>query len=294
MKYIQPYDQPSTPTAPYVDLNEASGIDGSIPPAKFFNNIQSEILAVITGAGLTPSDADLTQLEQAVRSMIPTPTGAPSDASLVHFATDSGAVNALDVTLTPATASLAAGFMMFVAPVATNNGASSANIHTSSSTVTCDIVRDDGADLSGGELVAGRLTLLCHDGSRLRMVWRQRPVSTDSMTIRGDGVATPLAVIGPVRAWGRVVGGVLVASLNVAGVSQSGGDYTVTLINGAVSDVRYGVVAQTSAPDSQLAQWIQEINTGARTTTVFQLQIFGLSLGLPQASTGDFSFVVLR
>ena len=53
MQYIQPYDQPSNPTAPYVDLNAAAGIDGSVPPAQFFNATQAEILNVITGAGLT-------------------------------------------------------------------------------------------------------------------------------------------------------------------------------------------------------------------------------------------------
>ena len=68
MDYISPYG--AAPGDPYVDDNEALEIDGSIPPAQFFNDAQAELLNVITGAGLVPSSADLTQLRQAIQNMI--------------------------------------------------------------------------------------------------------------------------------------------------------------------------------------------------------------------------------
>lgn len=70
MKYIQPFDKPTLPSAPYVDLNAATGVDGSIPPAQFFNDTQAELLNVITYAGLTPSSSTLTQLLDAIIAII--------------------------------------------------------------------------------------------------------------------------------------------------------------------------------------------------------------------------------
>ena len=70
MKYVQPFDQPSNPTAAYVDLNAATGTDGSIPPAQFFNDTQAEIINVITYGGLTPSASILTQLRDAIIAII--------------------------------------------------------------------------------------------------------------------------------------------------------------------------------------------------------------------------------
>jgi hypothetical protein len=161
MKFVQPYDQPSDPDAPYLDLNAATGVDGSIPPAKFFNNIQAEILEVITQAGITPSDADLTQLYQAILALMPSPVGGPSDASLVHYAVDAGAANALIVTPSPVTASVSTGFTILVVPNA--------------------------------DIKAGRLTALTYDGTSFRIVWVQRAVVTDGVTITGDGTdASPL------------------------------------------------------------------------------------------------------
>lgn len=55
---------------PYIDANPSMGIEGSIPPAAAIEYPQREILAVITGAGLTPSNAALDQLKTAIQNMI--------------------------------------------------------------------------------------------------------------------------------------------------------------------------------------------------------------------------------
>ncbi|MDB5596297.1 MAG: hypothetical protein JWM36_3258 [Hyphomicrobiales bacterium] len=69
MKYIKPADQ-SDPNAPYVDANPSAGIDGSIVPARAIEPAMREITFVITQAGITPSDSDLTQLWQAILNAI--------------------------------------------------------------------------------------------------------------------------------------------------------------------------------------------------------------------------------
>lgn len=69
MKYIAPLNNPATveiPRPPYINGNVAAGLEGSFPPAESFEHPQREILAVIEGAGLTPTSTDLTQLKQAI------------------------------------------------------------------------------------------------------------------------------------------------------------------------------------------------------------------------------------
>ena len=67
MKYHQPFDQPTNPNAGYTDGNPSTGVNGSIPPAASIEFPQREIVAAIVSAGLTPSDADLTQLKEAIQ-----------------------------------------------------------------------------------------------------------------------------------------------------------------------------------------------------------------------------------
>lgn len=69
MKYEQPYGV-TDPNAPYINGNPAAGIQGSIPPAAAFEFPMRELVAMIAGGGLTPSDSDLQQLLQAVRSQM--------------------------------------------------------------------------------------------------------------------------------------------------------------------------------------------------------------------------------
>lgn len=69
MEYIKPLDGVAA-DAPYVDDNPQAGIDGSVVPAAFFNAMQAEVLAVIEGAGLTPTAANMAQLYEAILALI--------------------------------------------------------------------------------------------------------------------------------------------------------------------------------------------------------------------------------
>lgn len=53
----------------FVDENPITGTAGSLIPASWGNGVTSEILEVITAAGLTPSESNLTQLLGAIRSI---------------------------------------------------------------------------------------------------------------------------------------------------------------------------------------------------------------------------------
>lgn len=69
MKYVPPYGSTDI-NASYVQGSESAGTLGSITPAEVFEHPQREIVNLIAHAGLTPTPADLTQLLQAVLSII--------------------------------------------------------------------------------------------------------------------------------------------------------------------------------------------------------------------------------
>ena len=66
MKYVPPVG--GAVDDPYIDANPGSGIDGSPVPAAAIEHPMREILAVISAAGIAPSEANLGQLLAALRS----------------------------------------------------------------------------------------------------------------------------------------------------------------------------------------------------------------------------------
>lgn len=85
MRYQPPVNATPTeldPQPSYFDGNPGAGQKGAIPPAKSIEHPMREILAVIEGAGLTPSDSDLTQLLQAIQTIA---AGAGGDAAVFAY-----------------------------------------------------------------------------------------------------------------------------------------------------------------------------------------------------------------
>ncbi|AID18338.1 hypothetical protein PPF1_25 [Rhizobium phage vB_RleM_PPF1] len=82
MEYNAPYGS-ADPNAPYVDRNMAAATKGSIPPAAAIEFPQREIMAVITAAGISGSNGDLTQLLQAIEQLISAATGGGDTSNYV-------------------------------------------------------------------------------------------------------------------------------------------------------------------------------------------------------------------
>lgn len=70
MKYTKPLNDSSYPArnGSYVDADASTGVIGSTVPGAAIEAPQREIVQVIEAAGLTPDDADRTQLLQALNS----------------------------------------------------------------------------------------------------------------------------------------------------------------------------------------------------------------------------------
>ncbi|MDI7924609.1 hypothetical protein [Ferirhizobium litorale] len=82
MKYNPPFGSPD-PNAGYQDRNTPGAVSGSRVPAAAIENPQREIMAVIAAAGLDASNADLTQLLQAIQYLIAQSTGEGGDSNFV-------------------------------------------------------------------------------------------------------------------------------------------------------------------------------------------------------------------
>ncbi|ARO22956.1 hypothetical protein TAL182_CH01143 [Rhizobium sp. TAL182] len=82
MEYNAPYGS-ADPNAAYVDRNTAAATKGSVPPAAAIEYPQREIMAVIAAAGISGSNADLTQLLQAIQYLIDAATGAGDTSNYV-------------------------------------------------------------------------------------------------------------------------------------------------------------------------------------------------------------------
>ena len=94
----------------YVNANPTSGIEGSIPDAIAFEYFQREVLAVIVAGGLTPSNASLTQLRDAISNLIAANTAPDASETVkgrIELATAAEALGGTDAVRAITSAGLA-------------------------------------------------------------------------------------------------------------------------------------------------------------------------------------------
>lgn len=155
MKYWQPFDQPGTPDAGYVNGNPSAGTPGSIPPAGVFEQPQREIVNFISDCGIAPLDTDLHQLGRGVQ------TGK------VIFGVDTGTANAMVVALTPVPLLRTVGMTVRVKKGPTpNSAAATLNIGLGDDPVK----RSGGADTQANDIPANSVCDYGWDGSAWQMV----------------------------------------------------------------------------------------------------------------------------
>lgn len=91
MQYTKPLNETNL-NAGYRDAVPAQGIKGSTVPASAIEAPQREIVNVISSAGLTPSDADNTQLTQAIDGKINAAKEGKADVDLSNLSVTGQAV----------------------------------------------------------------------------------------------------------------------------------------------------------------------------------------------------------
>lgn len=182
MKYKQPFDKPSDPDASYVNANPQLGFRGSILDIIAVEQVQREILKVITEAGITPSDNDLTQLWQAIRQI----AGSIAQTTLNNILDDlsvtvglpaaiaGGSANVLTGTYAPAPASYYFGLVLVTKITATNTGPAQINANGLG---LKDIKRLGGAPLEANDQTIGSVVLHIYDGVAFQLVTLQQASS---------------------------------------------------------------------------------------------------------------------
>lgn len=98
MEYIKPLNDDAYPErlGAYVNANPSLGIPGSTVPGEALQHTMTEIINAITAAGLTPDDADLTQLTQAINQYIMSKVASTTVKGMVELATPEEVASGLD------------------------------------------------------------------------------------------------------------------------------------------------------------------------------------------------------
>ena len=156
MKYQAPYGV-LDPNAGYVNGDPSIGRAGSIPPAAAFEEPMREIVQCITGTGLTPSDADLTQLWKAMQI-------APW---IQEYCVDTGSANVYSASLTPAPTQMYVGMQVAVKIANDCTGPCTLNINGLGAHA---IKRATGANPNAGDLKANQVACFVYDGANWQII----------------------------------------------------------------------------------------------------------------------------
>ena len=162
MQYNPPVGATS-PNASYVGKNIAAGQQGSRVPRMAVEGPQREIVNVITGADMVPSNSDLSQLLKAILKLIR--DQAPLDA-MVHRGVNTGSVNALRAVITPGATAYATGALYIIDLTGPNTAAATCELFSGTTSLGAkDVKRSNGSALRPGDM--SRIAALTYDGNDL-------------------------------------------------------------------------------------------------------------------------------
>lgn len=222
MQYNQPYGDVAD--APYIDGDPPTAVQGSIIPAAAVEYTQREIVNMILKNQLSPNNGDLVQLARAQQS------------DQVNWAIDTGAADALVITLDPAPPTLVAGLKVWVLVKAANTGTTTVNCNG----IVKNLLTQGLVNLPAGVIVANGIAIIVYDGTQWQLMLGTAATSgpagpTGSTGATGPagpaGPAGPQGPIGLTGATGATGATGSPASLIVAALSV--GSYSIIIFNTA-------------------------------------------------------------
>jgi hypothetical protein len=153
MEYQAPFGV-TDPNAGYVNGNPQTGVQGSIPPAASIEFPQREIVNLISSSNLVPDDADLFQLAKGTRSQA------------MNFADDTGPVNAMIVSFTPAITSYTRGLPLRIRVLHDNLvDATHTSMTLDAGAGAAPVRKMDGSSPANAEIRAGAVIEVTWDGT---------------------------------------------------------------------------------------------------------------------------------
>lgn len=143
------------------DCSSPTAGDGTRVPAALVNGLLAQLRQVIRQGGVTEDNTDDQMVWKAVVAAVSANGG-------IHKGTDTGAVNALVVTVAPVVAAYVDGHVYEITPLVTTTAAApTINI---SGLGAKTIVHPDGSALLAGEIVAGAKFLAAYDSTLGKIV----------------------------------------------------------------------------------------------------------------------------
>lgn len=174
MKYTPPVGGAANDV--YIDGDPSSGTEGSAVPAAAIEDPQRELVALITDAGLTPSDADLTQVPAAVRRLHQRASAIVSAAS--------GTADAITAAYTPAITALTHGMTLFVRAASANTTTTPTFTPASGVIAAKTIVKGNGLPLVAADIAgAGHWLEFTYDSTLDKWVMRNPAKGITSQSV---------------------------------------------------------------------------------------------------------------
>jgi len=173
LDYNPPFGSAVVPGgAPYINGNPVTGTQGSIPPAGSIEFPQREIVNAIVGAGLTPSNNNLSQLLAAIQLL-----------GRIPYAVDVGTQNNIVINPAPAITSYVTPLIYAVKVAFANSGATQINV---SGLGGVNLFTGNLQTLPAGTLAAGGIIIVSFDGTRFQLLGGGVPASGG-----GGGITVP-------------------------------------------------------------------------------------------------------
>lgn len=254
-------DKFTSPFAPSSgDRREVTGLElaGGIPCGPFdrpmwnemlfrLSGLNAEVVNVIAGAAITPSETDLTQLKAAITAMIAAAVPSLSAYALktdliVHRGAGAGTANALAATVTPAVTGYVDGDIYEIAPVATST--TTAPTLAVSGLAAKTIVHADGSPLLSGELVAGAKMLLAYSAGLDKIVLLGAPKSYVDAAVAAKGTLVGVQMITTTGTYTPTSGASKILAFLVGG--GGGGAYIGSGGGGGATAVWFGLATSTA------------------------------------------------
>lgn len=148
------------------DCTGPNANDGTKLRAALVNSIIANLRALVRGNGNTGAGPAVVAEDNADDMLLRGVKHLIQRGQAV-YGVDSGAANALTVSLSPPLAEYKEGFQILVKAAATNTGASTININALGNK---SIKTVDGADLAAGAFKAGQMICLAYDGTNFQFI----------------------------------------------------------------------------------------------------------------------------
>jgi hypothetical protein len=158
----------------FKDCSDPSLDDGTELGASFFNQVLALMRVLARGNGLTAGAADVVAQDNSADDVILKAVQQLIQRGQPRYADDTGTAGSILVALSPAAVEYKKGMTVVVKVAASNSGPVTINVNGLGAK---DVIRQDGAALTVGDLIVNGMYAFTYDGTKFQLVWSNRSQS---------------------------------------------------------------------------------------------------------------------